>query len=97
MPEYDISYRISPTVITVYDSYLVKDDDTKRAVISKLLSQAPDFPRRDVGSLLREWKAHNILYGWGIRPESTRDVDLDVGEPLWRRMAYWFLAFFFKE
>lgn len=44
-------------------------------------------------SWAREWKAHNVLYWWGIEPYRTRDVDLDEGETLLRRIAYLFLSF----
>lgn len=42
----------------------------------------------------REWKAHNVLYKWGIEPNRTKDVDLDEGETLLRRIGYFLLSIF---
>lgn len=48
---------------------------------------------RTKSSWRREWKAHNVLYRWGIELSRTRDVDLDEGETLLRRIVYYFLSF----
>ena len=46
-------------------------------------------------SLIREWKAHNVLYRWGYEKERTGSVDLDQNESRGRRIAYFFLSWFF--
>jgi hypothetical protein len=35
---------------------------------------------REYSDLIHEWVAHNRLYKWGIKPEKTKDVDLEFEE-----------------
>ena len=49
---------------------------------------------RTFRSQYREWKAHNLLYKFGIFPERTGSVDIDQNEPKWRRFVYAILSIF---
>ena len=51
---------------------------------------------RSKASLIREWKAHNILYRWGIAGHRTESVDLNQNESKFRRIGYFFLSLFFR-
>lgn len=97
LPNYDLSCSLSKTNLHIKDSYKIKDPKEKEEVILHLLELEPDYERRNVPSLIREWKAHNILYKWGMFKDSTRDVDLDVYESRIHRLGYWILATFFRE
>ena len=46
-------------------------------------------------SLIREWKAHNVLYRWGYEKERTGSVDFSQYESRGRRVAYFFLSWLF--
>lgn len=61
----------------------------------EILSEEP-FNSRSAGSYVREWRAHNFLYKMNIMVDSTKDTDLDVAEPLWRRVGYFFLSFLYS-
>ena len=50
---------------------------------------------RTIGSWMREWKAHNILYALRIRRSSSQHTDLDEDESLGRRIAYFILSLFY--
>lgn len=50
---------------------------------------------RTIESQEREWYAHNVLYNWGENTASTRSVDLDENEGLFRRFIYFLLWLFF--
>ena len=46
-------------------------------------------------SLIREWKAHNVLYRWGYEKERTGSTDLDQHESCGRRLCYFFLSWLY--
>lgn len=48
--------------------------------------------RRSVKSWIKEWKAHNRLYKWGLFKEHTIDCDLEEHEKWHRLIAYQILG-----
>lgn len=50
---------------------------------------------RSKKSILREWKAHNLLYNLGYEKEKTRSIDLDQNESYSRRIGYFILSLFY--
>jgi hypothetical protein len=52
---------------------------------------------RSKESLLREWKAHNILYRWGYEKERTGSVDFSQYESRIRRIGYLILSILYKD
>lgn len=50
---------------------------------------------RSQGSFIREWKAHNILYKFNIKRKSTKSVDLNENENIFRRIGYFILSLFY--
>lgn len=87
--------KYSKTNVHIDDSYAVAKAD-----IADWVEQIRSFGEmygyeydRPKSSWRREWKAHNVLYRWGVEPNRTRDVDLNEGETLARRIAYYFLSF----
>lgn len=44
---------------------------------------------RSLKSMIIEWRAHNLLYKLHICRERTRNVDLNLNEPLYKRISYY--------
>ena len=70
--------NVSTNVIHIEDSYKIK----KRDMVPLLLEVKEQYPdclvfKRKMGSLVREWVAHNRLYRFGIFKSHTKDVDLE--------------------
>lgn len=79
--------------ITIQDGYLTTDKEIQKVIIQQLLDKYEWFRVRSLKSYLREWRAHNRLYRWGLFKTRTKDVDLNVHEYWWRRLGYFFLGF----
>lgn len=89
-------YTITASNLRISCSYLFPKHEM-RGVLIDLRKRHPDAGvwSRPLGSLVAEWKAHNVAYLFGIMRDRTGDVDLDAGEPWWRRLAYWTAAILF--
>ena len=84
-----MKYRIYGDRVKLFDSYLV----SKKKFEIELNVIRYNHPtcrlwKRSIGSLRREWAAHNLAYFLGINREKTASVDLDY-EPRWyHRLLY---------
>ncbi len=81
--------------IHIRDSYLIKNDEDKIKMLDLIMGSdeyAKGNHNRSRDSYLIEWKAHNVLYEWGIAPSRTASVDLNEDESLFRRICYFFLS-----
>jgi hypothetical protein len=52
---------------------------------------------RTKSSMIREWKAHNILHKSSFEVNRTASVDLDQGESILRKILYAILSLFYRE
>ena len=84
----------TPNNTHIENSYLVKSRKDMREILYfiELNSQYDDAIRRiPLATMLREWRAHNLLYALGIARKRTKDVDLN--ETKWYvRAAYFVLS-----
>ena len=53
--------------------------------------------KRGIWSMTHEWRAHNLLYSLGIKRDRTKDVDLDVNQPWYIKVAYSVLSIFYPH
>ena len=96
-----VSFDYENLNIHIQDSYLIEDAKTIENAIENILASVYFEKLAAVGysrtkaSLIREWKAHNVLYRWGYEKERTGSVDLDQNESRRRRFAYFFLSWLF--
>lgn len=84
----------TPENTHIENSYLVKSRRDMRGILEciELNSLCGDAVRRiGMNTMVREWRAHNLLYALGIARKRTRDVDLNE-ESLWRRIGYFVLS-----
>lgn len=78
----------------IENSYLVKSRKDMRGILEciEINSNCGDAIRRiPVATMIREWRAHNLLYALGIARARTKDVDLNF-ESWWRRIGYFVLS-----
>ena len=95
-----ISFSVSGNNCCIMNSWRYAGDDSlKRRFVLHLRDRYPDFAHgmRSVDSYVREWKAHNVLYRWGIFPDSTGDTDLSIRESALRRLGYLVISTLFRE
>ena len=96
----EIEYYIHKDNCQVRNSYrYINDDDLKLEFIYYIMDTNSNFltGKRSAKSYVREWKAHNILYSWGVKPDSTKDTDLNISEKWIRRLGYFVIALLFRE
>lgn len=84
----------SPTNTHIENSYIVKSRKDMRDLLIAIEydSNCGDAVRRiPKNTMIREWRAHNLLYALGIARTRTRDVDLNEN-PWYIRVAYFVLS-----
>lgn len=91
MNKEELKYKLSKSVLKIYDSYKV----SKKDFVSVLthIAYAEDaydtiFEFRGAKNMRREWAVHNCLYNFGIEKERTKDVDFEF-EQKW----YWTISY----
>ena len=85
-----MKYKIYADRLKLFNSYLVSKSDfeTELNVIRYMNPVCPLWVR-SIGSLRREWAAHNLAYNLWINTEKTKDVDFEF-EPKWyHNLLYW--------
>lgn len=92
-----IEFYVEKENCRIIESYLIKNRRAKYNFIFYLQDHFEEFKKRSAKSYYREWKAHNILYKWGIKKESTKDTNLNINENFIRRLGYFLLAMFFVD
>lgn len=84
--------------ICILDSYKVKRSKDMKQILENVFYASVNrgiFYSRSIKSWLKEWKAHNILYKFGLFRSHTKDVDLTEKESKKRRFAYFILSLFY--
>lgn len=77
----DITYKILSNRIKIMDSYKITDRAKMKEILYAIQHKHPELDfNRSYNDLVCEWVAHNRMYKWGIKPEKTKDVDLEFEE-----------------
>jgi hypothetical protein len=88
--------------IHIHNSYQVTKTSDMEMILSTIMSKSFYTKMTEAGfnrskdSMLREWKAHNVLHKWNYEVNRTKSVDLDQKESMWRRICYFFLSMLHK-
>ena len=84
-----MKHKIYGNRVKLFDSYMVSKTrfETELNVI-RYLHPTCLLWKRSIGSLRREWAAHNLAYSLNIRRDKTESVDFEY-EPRWyHRLLY---------
>lgn len=90
----NINYVLTDNDLKVIDSYKVSKKEFK-PFINYVKEENPDvslFKHRKVWHMCLEWATHNFLYKLGIKPESTKDVDLNYPLPWYEKIGYFVIG-----
>ena len=84
-----MQYTISPTNIHLESSFEVPKADFERVLLS-MREEHPDSLvwQRSIGSLKREWAAHNALHALGLLRPKTAHTDLNWPQLWIVRLGY---------
>lgn len=80
----------TPDNTHIENSYLVKSRKDMRRILEAINEESScgDAVRRiPINTMIREWRAHNLLYALHVARKRTKDVDLNEN-PWYIRMAY---------
>ena len=85
----------------ITDSYKVKNKGVMFSILMNTrikYSNNSDLAihKRTLDSMVREWRAHNFLYEIKYKRERTKDVDLDINEPWYRKTGYFILSLLYN-
>ena len=82
-------YSVSPNNIHLESSFRVPKDDFE-CELKAIRERHPDSQvwNRSMGSLKREWAAHNAFHALGIFRDRTAHMDLNWPQPWIIRVAY---------
>lgn len=84
-----MDYEVSSNNIKLKSSFEVSKDDFERE-LAAIRELHPDCLvwNRSIGSLKREWAAHNAFHALGLIRKQTSDTDLNWPQPWLIRVAY---------
>lgn len=81
--------------ITIIDSYRIKKYKDMKMFLCKVKTAIPKsyaIKGRSVSSMIREWRAHNLLYSLGILKDRTGSVDLNTGQSWYIKALYFIIS-----
>lgn len=89
--------KLTPTNTHIFNSYLVKTKDEMREYLQRLREVATEnaVNKRDMESMVREWRSHNLFYFFHVFRSRTRDVDLELNQSWPREMFCRVVDFFY--
>lgn len=88
----------TPTNTHILDSALVRSKADMREFLMKVRAQSsPDMAvcRRDMESMIREWRSHNLFYQLHVFRSRTKDVDLELCQSWCRELFCRVVSFFY--
>lgn len=88
----------TPTNTHILDSASVKSKEEMRLFLQKVRDQStPDMAvcRRDLESMVREWRSHNLFYQLHVFRSRTKDVDLELCQSWCREWFCRVVSFFY--
>ena len=81
--------KLTPNNTHILNSYLVKSKAEMRDYLHRLRDVAAEnaVNRRDMESMVREWRSHNLFYFLHVFRSRTKDVDLELNQS-WPRELF---------
>ena len=89
----DLKITISNTNIHLHDSFKIKTKEEKLFILHEIINVFPKILEyRTIKSMLREWRAHNILYKLHILRESTKHTDIEFKQNFIFKIGYFLIS-----
>ena len=84
-----MDYRIFADRVKIFDAYLVpKARFESEMNVIRYYHPTCRLWKRSVGSIRREWAAHNLAYALRIKRSKTKDCDLEFEQTWYNKLAY---------
>lgn len=85
---------VTTNVIRIEDGYKTTSKKLMRTILNNVHLDHPECLvfNRKMGSLVREWTAHNRLYKLGLYKSHTKDVDLEYPIKWYYELAWFILG-----
>ena len=96
--DFTLKVHISEDNTTIFDSYQVKSPWDMESIIYYIKAEASDemaINKRNISSMIYEWRTHNLLYALGIMRDRTGSVDLNIGQPWYIKALYAIISPFY--
>lgn len=76
---------LSTTNTRIQDSYRISSKSDIKAILEELRERSCSTDMAinllSINEIVREWRAHNLLYDLHLFRSHTKDVDLNIGNP----------------
>ena len=82
----------------ILDSCMVKSKVEMREFLEKLREQNPSemaVCQRDMESMIREWRSHNLFYSLYVFRSRTHDVDLELRQTWYREWFCYMVSYIY--
>ena len=89
---------VTPTNTHILDSCKVKSKEDIRQYLQAVRDEAsPEMAvcQRDLESMVREWRSHNLFYNFHVFRSRTKDVDLELKQTWLRELFCRVVSFFY--
>lgn len=96
--DFTLKVHISEDCTTIYDSYQVKSPRDMESIIYYIKAEVSDemaINKRNISSMIYEWRTHNLLYTLGIMRDRVKSVDLNIGQPWYVKALYTIISPFY--
>lgn len=96
----DLTLKVhtSQSNTTIFDSYKVKSPRDMKSILYSIKGESSNkmaINKRNISSMIYEWRTHNLLYTLGIMRDRTKSVDLNIGQPWYSKVLYFILSPFY--
>lgn len=96
--DFTLKVHLSEDNTSIIDSYQVKDIIDMEAILRLIRDEASAemaVNKRNIFSMIYEWRTHNLLYALGIAKDRTGSVDLNTGQPWYIKVLYAIISPFY--
>lgn len=93
----EIEYKVTNSKLAIIDSYKITQKADMMNILYNIMNQEslnwPVFQRK-VKGMVEEWRAHNILYNFGLFRSHTQTVDLEADQKWFFKIIWKILGSF---
>lgn len=97
--DFILKVHVSKNNTCILNSYKVKNINDMQDILYIIQNKIEDsnmaINKRGVWDMIHEWRAHNLLYSFGIEKDRTKSVDLEINQPWYKELGYKILSCFY--